>query len=95
MDVIVDLFYNNNATTPVPDAEIAHQTQSYLSRFIQSKVGSAWAPPPGLPQWPTYGKGFDIMDISERGFESKPDPWETQGICSILLEVVMDPRNGN
>lgn len=35
------------------------------------------------------------MDIVEHGFELKTDPWETNGICRTLLDIIKDPRNGN
>ncbi|KAK2759967.1 hypothetical protein FQN54_002703 [Arachnomyces sp. PD_36] len=80
------LFFINNATTPVSNVEVARQTQSYFMQFIRGEA---------LQEWPTYGTEFNIMDISEDGFEVKPDPWETSDICPTLFEVVMDPENGN
>lgn len=63
--------------------------------FIRSKEASSLPTPPGLQDWPTYGTEYNIMDIGEHGFESKPDPWETRDICPTLIGAITDPSNGN
>ncbi|KAF3899079.1 putative Carboxylesterase [Trichophyton interdigitale] len=92
-------FFVDNTTTPVLSEVVARQAQGFLGQFIHGKDqknGSlALLGHQPAPEWLPYGSRFHTMDIVEHGFELKIDPWETNGICRTLLDIVKDPRNGN
>ncbi|KAF3481766.1 uncharacterized protein GIQ15_04525 [Arthroderma uncinatum] len=91
-------FFVDNQTTPVVSYDVARQSQEYLYQFLLGKGDKGDAsllPSPKYPAWPPYGTNFHTMDIVEHGFELKTDPWETNGICRTLIDIVKDPENGN
>lgn len=49
---------------------------------------------PDLEDWPEYGLNQASFDITLDGFEVTKDPWEVNGRCEILNEIIADPING-
>ncbi|KAA8647978.1 hypothetical protein EYZ11_005668 [Aspergillus tanneri] len=90
------LFYGTEKSPAVANATIARTLEHYVLNFLHHGGRDHGALPgrPGLPDWKSYGKGANTMNISEATFEMVPDPWQVNGVCAELLKVVEDPKNG-
>ncbi|PGH18205.1 hypothetical protein AJ79_00543 [Helicocarpus griseus UAMH5409] len=90
---ILYFFFINSTITPVVDAKVALNVQSYIRNVVSAK--SAELPtPPDAPVWPLYGQESKVLNIKESELEIVDDPWgKSTGICRTLLDIALDPEN--
>lgn len=84
-----DLFYTDNATTPVASVAVARELQAQTLKFVHGDDVASNA-----TGWPVYGKESSMVNITEAGFRKSVDPWVTKPNCKEIFEVIMDERNG-
>lgn len=49
---------------------------------------------PSLIDFPTYGNGESIFNVTLDGWKKEKDPWEVNRRCQILHNIFADPKNG-
>lgn len=89
---MLDYFYVDNTFTPVESVKVAREFQEHLRRFVTgAKHTEKFL---DLSDWPTYGANGQLLDVTADGFVAGLDPWEENGRCQILHEIISDPTNG-
>lgn len=63
---------------------IAREFQTKLLDFVYGKE----------VDWPVFGDGMDMFNITADGFEATRLPAELGERCDIINSFVMDPANG-
>lgn len=86
---VPDLFYMDNATTPVASVSLAWKFQSQALDFVHGHDVAANA-----KAWPVYGNESSLVNITVAGFKKTVDPWATKSNCHQILRVILDERNG-
>ncbi|KAL3474096.1 Alpha/Beta hydrolase protein [Aspergillus californicus] len=85
------LFYTAQNETPVSNVALARGFQSRTIDFILGRGNASVA---GLEDWPLYGKGSSMVNITEAGFVRAIDPWATRQNCDLIFDMIMDTANG-
>lgn len=91
--IVPDIFFVDNATTPVNHVDMAHQIQDSILQFVYNDE-AADREQCGPQEWPVYGSDANTMTFSETGWDVVTDPWVASGICKTLLQIIVDPQNG-
>jgi len=75
-----DMFYADQKTTPVEDVEDTITFRKNMLRFLYGQEFD----------WPHYGPGKQITNITAAEFESLPLPADLDARCRMVNEMVMD-----
>lgn len=81
----LDLFYIDQQTTPVEDIEDAKLLQKNMLDFLHGREFD----------WPRYGSGKQITNITATEFETLALPADLDARCQMVNELVLDPSNGH
>jgi hypothetical protein len=88
LNLLADMFFVDNKTTPVSSVLVAQKMQEYLLQFIAGHNLNT------STSFPVYGSDSEITWITETGLKVQADPWASSGICEALLDIIENPANG-
>ncbi|KAH8898893.1 putative lipase 2 [Thozetella sp. PMI_491] len=77
-------FYVNQLYTPVPNPDVAYELQRRLINFVHGNA----------EDWPTYGSGESIFNITASGFENEVLPANLKERYDVVSAALSDPANG-